>query len=82
MPEGTPGDRTILELVCRQLEAELLRIGGGELVDDARTEAEWYAALFFPFDGCGTEPVERLRARVSILTERLDRAGPARDELG
>lgn len=56
------------------VEAELVRIGGYELLGDARTEAEWYAALYVPWDGTGPEPPDRIRARLEVLTQRLDRA--------
>ncbi len=57
-----------------QVESELLQVGGHELVGDARREAEWYVALFFPWDERGSEPPERLTAHLEILTARLDRA--------
>lgn len=60
--------------LCSQVEAELARIGGYELLADARTEAEWYGALYVPWDATGPEPLARLRARLEILTQRLDRA--------
>jgi hypothetical protein len=49
-------------------------MGGADLVDDACAEAFWYAALYFPWDGDGDEPLDRMCARVRILTERIDRA--------
>ena len=65
--------------LCGQVEAELARIGGYELLADARTEAEWYAALYVSWDQTGPEPLERLRARLKILTQRLE---PARGDHG
>lgn len=56
-----------------QVEAELLQVGGHELVDDARREAEWYVALFFPCDKRDNEPPERLASHLEILTARLNR---------
>lgn len=56
------------------VETELQDLGGPELVADARREADWYANLYFLWDGHGDEPLDRLRARVDILSMRLDRA--------
>ncbi|MEJ8282190.1 hypothetical protein [Pseudonocardia spirodelae] len=51
-------------------EMALASRGGDELVDDARTEAAWYADLLHPWDGCGCEPDARVHAWLSILMAR------------
>jgi hypothetical protein len=56
------------------VETELRDIGGVELLADARREAEWYAALYFYWDGTGAEPLIRLRARTDVLAVRLENA--------
>ncbi len=70
----TSGERARAERLCGQLEVALRRIGGDDLVVDAQKEAEWYAALYFYWDQSGEEPVVRIRARIDILTMRLERA--------
>lgn len=57
-----------------QVVAELDQLGGRDLVDDAQTEARWFADLYHPWDGDGDEPVERLYARLELLERRRDRA--------
>lgn len=53
------------------VETELRATGGADLLCDARREAEWYAALYYVWDGHGDEPLDRLRARIDILSMRL-----------
>lgn len=65
-------DRAVWALA--QVAAQLRRIGGVELADDAAVEARWGADLFHPWDGDGAEPVQRLCARLDIMTRRLERA--------
>lgn len=67
-------ERVRVERWCELVETELRDVGGPELVADARREAEWYAALYFFWDGRGDEPLDRLRARVDILSMRLESA--------
>ena len=50
------------------------------LVYDALREAEWYAALYVHWDGQGQEPLVRLRARIDILTTRLEGARTAEED--
>ena len=50
-----------VELVCR---------GGVGLLEDARTEAAWYADLHHPWDRTGDEPAARVNAWLSILAAR------------
>ncbi|TCK27856.1 hypothetical protein EV378_3737 [Pseudonocardia endophytica] len=64
------------------MEAELRRVGGEELLSDARVEAEWYAALYFHWDGSGPEPLVRIRSRADILSLRLERARGLTGDLG
>ena len=74
-------ERVDVERWCTSVETGLRDVGGPDLVADARREAEWYAALYFIWDGCGDEPTERLHARVRVMTLRLESArdadGPA-----
>jgi hypothetical protein len=70
-----------VERLCGAMEAELCRIGGDELLADVRVEAEWYAALYFHWDGTGEEPLVRMRARADILSMRLERALDADGDL-
>lgn len=56
------------------VETELRAAGGADLLCDARREAEWYASLYFFWDGRGDEPLDRLRARIDILSMRLTKA--------
>lgn len=58
------------------VETELRRVGGAALLDDARIEAHTYTALYFPWDGAGDEPPDRVAARLRVLTTRLHRAHP------
>jgi hypothetical protein len=51
-------------------EIALAHRGGDELVDDARTEASWYADMMYPWDGRGCEPDARVLAWLSILVAR------------
>lgn len=66
--------------LLRQLEVALVRVGGAELVGDAWREAEWFAALYHPWDGHGDESLARTCARIEILTRRLDKARAPRWE--
>ena len=59
------------------VEGELYRIGGVDLLDDARVEARWYADLYHPWCGTGDEPLDRLAARIEIMSLRAERATPA-----
>jgi hypothetical protein len=68
------GDRERAVWLLRQLEVALVRVGGAELVGDAWSEAEWFAALYHPWDGDGDESLARTCARIEILTRRLDMA--------
>lgn len=54
--------------------AELERFCGTGTARDACAEATWYVDLFHPWDGEGGEPCGRLRARCTILAQRLARA--------
>lgn len=67
-------ERARVQRWCDLVETELRDVGGLELVVDARREAESYAALYFVWDGRGEEPLDRLRARVGILSTRLQSA--------
>lgn len=60
------------------VEGELFRIGGVGLLDDARIEARWYADLFHPWAGGGEEPLDRLAARIEILSLRAERSSGRR----
>lgn len=73
-------ERARVERWCGLVEVELRDVGGTELVADARREAEWYASLYFFWDGRGDEPLDRLRARVDILSMRLDSARADSDQ--
>ena len=64
--------------LLRQLEVALVRVGGAEVVGDAWSEAEWFAALYHPWDG--DESLARTCARIEILTRRLDMARAPRCE--
>jgi len=55
------------------VEGELFRIGGPDLLEDARVEARWYADLYHPWLGSGEEPIDRLAARIEILNLRAER---------
>lgn len=70
----TAGERARVERLCRGVEARLRCLGGPELLDDARREAERYACLNFYWDESGDEPLVRMRARMDILSMRLERA--------
>lgn len=67
-------ERGRLERWRDSVETELRAAGGADLLVDARREAEWYAALYYFWDGQGDEPLDRLRARIDILTMRLTTA--------
>ncbi|TCK24667.1 hypothetical protein [Pseudonocardia endophytica] len=51
-------------------EVELVCCGGEPLLEDARTEASWYADLHHPWDRTGSEPAARVNAWMSILAVR------------
>ena len=67
-------ERARVQRWCDLVETELRDVGGLDLLLDARREAEWYAALYYFWDGRGAEPLDRLRARVDILSMRLQSA--------
>lgn len=48
-----PVERGRLERWRESVETELHAVGGGELLADARREAEWYAALYVTWNGLG-----------------------------
>lgn len=75
----TSGERARVERHCSRVEAQLQCLGGPELLDDARREAERYASLNFYWDTSGDEPLVRMRARMDILAMRLEHAREADD---
>jgi hypothetical protein len=74
-------ERARVERWCGLVETELRDVGGLELLADARREADWYANLYFFWDGLDDEPLDRLRARIDILSMRLDGARETPDPL-
>ena len=65
---------------CGQVEAELVRLGGIELLEEARAEAERLLAQDLPWDGHGIESAGRVVARLEVLMAHLDRARGAPGE--
>jgi hypothetical protein len=75
--EVTVFERLWVWRVRAACEMALALCGGDDLVDDARTEASWYADLLHPWDGRGCEPDARVHAWLSILlARRTVAAGP------
>jgi hypothetical protein len=62
-------------------EVELVCHGGETLLQDARTEASWYADLHHPWDHRGVEPAARVNAWMSILAVRAALARRDRNPL-
>lgn len=65
-----PLDRLWIRRVRAVCEVELVCVGGLDLLQNARTEASWYADLHHPWDRTGTEPAARVNAFLSILAAR------------
>lgn len=63
-----------LQDVC---ESALIEIGGQALLDDAHNEAGAYVDEFYPWNGRGDEPAERVSAYCAILWQRVELARPA-----
>lgn len=49
------------------LENDLIELGGQALLDRAHAEAAWYVDEFYPWDGRGEEPPERVSAHCAVL---------------
>ena len=65
-----PLDRLWVRRLRATVEVELVCCGGDALLQDARTEASWYADMHHPWDRMGSEPAARVNAWLSILAAR------------
>lgn len=65
-----PLDRLWVLRLRAAFEVEIVCRGGVSLLEDARTEAAWYADLHHPWDRTGAEPAARVNAWLSIIAAR------------